>query len=78
MSFQIRMFGQRVSASNTVELVQKLSEVNGSVSVILERGESEMNRVVYVDVAHGVITQSYGDHQVLKAVDFEDGGLAYR
>jgi hypothetical protein len=78
MSYQIRMFGQRVSASNTMELVQKLSEVNGSVSVIHDRGQAECKKVVFVDVADGVIRQSYGKHQVLKAADFEVGGLAYQ
>lgn len=78
MAYQIKMFGQRVSASNTMELVQKLSEINGSVSVIHERGQAECNRVVFVDVDNGVIRQSYGEHQVLKAADFEVGGLAYR
>lgn len=78
MSYQIRMFGQSVSASNTMELVQKLSEINGSVSVIHDRGKAECNRVVFVDVADGVIRQSYGEYRVLKAADFEVDGLAYR
>lgn len=78
MSYQIKTLGQRVSASNTLELVQKLSEINGSVSVIHDRGQTGCNRVVYVDVADGVIRQSYGEHRVLKAADFEVDGLAYR
>lgn len=78
MPYQIRMFGIRAEVDNTDDLVKKLSEINGSVSVIHKQGSSVCDRVVYVDVADGVIRQSYGEHQVLKAADFEVGGLAYR
>ncbi len=77
MSYQIKGLGERVSAASTIELVNRLSEINGSVSVILEGGQSVCNRVVFVDVAEGVIRQSYGDQKVLKAADFEVGGRAF-
>lgn len=73
--FSIRI-GRDKIAVDEGDLFNKLSEHEGSVSVILER-PSGMKAVSYVDVSQGVVRQSYGERKVLKAVDFSENGEAF-
>jgi len=73
--FSIRV-GRQTIAVDASELINKLSEQSGSISVIMERPNG-MKAVSYVDVEHGVVRKSYGDRKALKASDFVDGGEAF-
>lgn len=59
------------------DLLNRLSEKNGSFSVILVNSLG-MKCVSYVDVIDGVVRKSYGNNSVLKACDFVEGGEAFR
>ncbi|WP_445768444.1 hypothetical protein [Rheinheimera sp.] len=74
--FKIRAGGKTIQVGQE-ELISRLSEFSGSVSVILER-ESGIQAVSYVDVELGVIRQTYGKRALLKAADFMENGNAFR
>lgn len=73
--FSIRIGRETVPVS-AGELIKKLSEQKGSISVIMER-PSGMKAVSYVDVEDGVVRKSYGDRRALKESDFTEGGDAF-
>lgn len=74
--YSIRIGRETVSVDEG-DLIKRLSEHEGSFSVILER-PSGMKAVSYVDVSQGVVRQSYGDRKVLKAADFSENGDAFK
>lgn len=73
--FSIRI-GRETISVDASELIKKLSEQSGSISVIMERANG-MKVVSYVDVEQGVVRKSYGDRKALKGADFVDGGEAF-
>lgn len=75
--YEIRYGRERLSIDSVDLLVRKLSEINGSVSIILMK-PSGMTAASYVDVSSGVIRQSYGERKALKACDFALNGAAFQ
>ncbi|MAA94913.1 MAG: hypothetical protein CML22_07000 [Rheinheimera sp.] len=75
--YQIRNGRERLNVDTVDLLVRKLSEINGSVSIILMK-PSGMTAASYVDVSNGVIRQSYGARMALKASDFALNGAAFQ
>lgn len=69
-------YGDLVEVSQA-EVVNKLSEKQGSFSVVLVNSLG-MKCVSYVDVSNGVVRKSYGCQSVLKAADFQEGGAAFQ
>jgi hypothetical protein len=69
--------GEVVDDIGQDQLLNRLSEKNGSFSVILVNSLG-MKCVSYVDVDNGVVRKSYGSKSVLKACDFTEGGEAFR
>lgn len=74
--YEIRNGKTRLSAENVEQLVIRLSEMSGPVSVIVKK-QNGLLAVGYVDVEQGMFRGSYGERRPLKATDFLEDGLAF-